>query len=170
MAVVARKPPSLPLPSLFLSSPLAARSAAAPSSPSCARRPFAHGLCAHCMAPVVSTALPPLKAARAEGRKWNGKDKFGLRCLISRQLAGAGEGGAAAGKGFWGLREGPSLPLSPFLSLSPDCKFIVAWPRVFCSLIPQRERARPPARQRRYLLYFPRRGVRRQAGIAAVEA
>ena len=56
---------------------------------------------------------------------------------------------AAAGKGFWGLREGPSLPLSPFLSPSPDCKFIVAWPRVFCSLIPQRERAsetaRPPA-------------------------
>ena len=74
------------------------------------------------------------------------------------------------GKGFWGLREGPSLSLSPFLSpsLSPDCKFIVAWPRVFCSLIPQRERerARPPARQRRYLLYFPRRGVRRRAGNA----
>ena len=49
-----------------------------------------------------------------------------------------------------GITRGALPPALSFsLSLPPDCKFIVAWPRVFCSLIPQRERAnetaRPPA-------------------------
>ena len=102
-------------PSLFLSLPPALARLSVPSS--------AHCTPAHCMAPVVSTTLKARrrgrkegrKEGRQEGRKWNGKDKFGLRCLISRQLVG---GRASCGRA-WAFgdyaRRGalPPFPPSP---------------------------------------------------------
>ena len=105
MAVVARKPPSLPLLSLFLSSPLSPL-----ARPPRRRLRLVPVVRSHtdCVLtawhPLLALAsLPPLKAATEEGRKWNGKDKFGLRCLISRQLA-AGEGGGRTGAGGAGVK------------------------------------------------------------------
>ena len=123
MAVVARKPPSLPLPSLFLSSPLSPlarpprrRLRLVPvvrSHTDCVLTAW-HPLLA---LPSLSPSLPPLKAATEEGRKWNGKDKFGLRCLISRQLAG--EGGRRRVKAFGDYARGPPAP-SLLFSLPPQ--------------------------------------------------
>ena len=71
----------------------------------------------------------------------------------------AGSGREAGGGGLLGITRGRGRgsrprprPLSFPFSL-PDCKFIVAWPRVFCSLIPQRACQRERDRQPREVTY-----------------